>query len=119
MSETVNQALWDELVQLMQYASTEFNAVRDLPLYGRKQWERHFQKAFQVYARLWSFQQENRAALQDEGLKRWEIGEVASRIGQASLLVAKIPLHHLGLPSRLPPAEIFQQPFSRLRQSLP
>ena len=27
-----------------------------------------------------------RAALQEEGLKRWEIGEVASRIGQVSLL---------------------------------
>ena len=29
-----------------------------------------------------------RAALQEEGLKRWEIGEVASRIGQASFLFA-------------------------------
>ena len=86
-----NQALWEELMTLMQHSSTEFNAVRDLPLYGRKQWERHFQKAFQVYARLWSFQQENRAALQDEGLKRWEIGEVASRIGQVSFPVHSRP----------------------------
>jgi hypothetical protein len=89
MEDVDNQAL-EIYADLMQHSSTEFNAVRDLPLYGRKQWERHFQKAFQVYARLWSFQQENRAALQDEGLKRWEIGEVASRIGQVRSLTSTL-----------------------------
>lgn len=36
----------------------------------------------QVYSKLWKFQQENRHQLVDVGLKRWEIGEIASRIGQ-------------------------------------
>ncbi|KAA8546770.1 hypothetical protein F0562_003199 [Nyssa sinensis] len=32
--------------------------------------------------RLWKYQQENRAKLVESGLQRWEIGEIASRIGQ-------------------------------------
>lgn len=36
----------------------------------------------QVYSKLWKFQQEHRAKLVELGLKRWEIGEIASRIGQ-------------------------------------
>jgi hypothetical protein len=35
-----------------------------------------------VYSRLWKFQQEHRHQLVEVGLKRWEIGEIASRIGQ-------------------------------------
>ncbi|KAK9806282.1 hypothetical protein WJX72_008437 [[Myrmecia] bisecta] len=56
--------------------------LRDLPLYGKVHWEQYFQKAFQIYAELWKYQQDNRQALTDEGLKRWEIGDVASRISQ-------------------------------------
>ncbi|GFP88359.1 protein scai [Phtheirospermum japonicum] len=36
----------------------------------------------QKYTQLWKFQQENRRKLVEAGLKRWEIGEIASRIGQ-------------------------------------
>ncbi|KAF2283946.1 hypothetical protein GH714_017497 [Hevea brasiliensis] len=32
--------------------------------------------------RLWKYQQENRSKLVEAGLNRWEIGEIASRIGQ-------------------------------------
>lgn len=39
-------------------------------------------QAFKSFARLWRFQQEHRAALTDAGLRRWEIGEIASRVGQ-------------------------------------
>ena len=39
-------------------------------------------QAFKSFAKLWRFQQEHRAALTDAGLRRWEIGEIASRIGQ-------------------------------------
>lgn len=35
-----------------------------------------------MYTQLWKFQQENREKLVEGGLKRWEIGEIASRIGQ-------------------------------------
>lgn len=37
---------------------------------------------FKAYTRLWKFQQENRQRLVESGLKRWEIGEIASRIAQ-------------------------------------
>lgn len=55
-----SQTLWSELLDLLEQARNEFSYLRDLPAYGRKQWERYFQKAFQVYARLWAFQQDNR-----------------------------------------------------------
>lgn len=35
-----------------------------------------------MYTQLWKFQQENRQKLTEAGLKRWEIGEIASRIAQ-------------------------------------
>lgn len=42
----------------------------------------YFYKVFKVYTELWKFQQENRQKLVEGGLKRWEIGEIASRIAQ-------------------------------------
>ncbi|QCE04611.1 nuclear pore complex protein [Vigna unguiculata] len=42
----------------------------------------YFYKVFKVYTQLWKFQQENRQKLVEAGLRRWEIGEIASRIGQ-------------------------------------
>jgi len=39
-------------------------------------------QAFASFAKLWRFQQRHRAALTDAGLRRWEIGEIASRVGQ-------------------------------------
>nr|KYP34756.1 Protein SCAI [Cajanus cajan] len=39
-------------------------------------------QVFKVYTQLWKFQQENRQKLVEAGLRRWEIGEIASRIGQ-------------------------------------
>ena len=42
----------------------------------------YFYKVFKVYTQLWKFQQENRQKLVEAGLKRWEIGDIASRIGQ-------------------------------------
>lgn len=35
-----------------------------------------------MYSKLWKYQQENRLQLVDAGLKRWEVGDIASRIGQ-------------------------------------
>lgn len=45
-------------------------------------YDTYFYKVFKVYTQLWKFQQENRQKLVEAGLKRWEIGEIASRIGQ-------------------------------------
>lgn len=75
---TVNEVFWT----LADKADKKFARLRDLPPYGGTKWDSYFNKAFQVYTKLWKFQQENRQALVDVGLKRWEIGEIASRIGQ-------------------------------------
>ena len=54
-------ALWEEYESLQDAAKSEFSAIRELPLYGRKQWaERFFQRAFKIYSNLWTFQQEHR-----------------------------------------------------------
>ena len=45
-------------------------------------YDTYFYKVFKVYTQLWKFQQENRQKLVEAGLKRWEIGEIASRIAQ-------------------------------------
>ncbi|OAY33441.1 hypothetical protein MANES_13G096500v8 [Manihot esculenta] len=66
---------------LVESADRKFARVRDLPSYGHAQ-NHYFQKVFKAYMRLWKYQQENRSKLVEAGLKRWEIGEIASRIGQ-------------------------------------
>ena len=58
-------------------------ASRDLPQYGHKQWQPYFGRTFDVYTKLWKFQQQHRVLLDKRfGLKRWQIGEIASKIGQ-------------------------------------
>lgn len=72
----------EEYRALVDKAYNKFARLREFPAYGRNKWDFYFHKAFQVYSKLWKFQQENRAKLVEMGLKRWEIGEIASRIGQ-------------------------------------
>ncbi|KAK1264041.1 hypothetical protein QJS04_geneDACA009317 [Acorus gramineus] len=69
---------------LVDGADRKFALVRDIPPHacGRAEQGHSFRKVFKAYTRLWRFQQENRAELVESGLKRWEIGEIASRIGQ-------------------------------------
>ncbi|XP_021755150.1 protein SCAI-like [Chenopodium quinoa] len=67
---------------LVDKADKKFAKIRDLPLYERNRFDTYFCKVFKVYTELWKFQQANRQKLVDGGLKRWEIGEIASRIGQ-------------------------------------
>ncbi|PIA52030.1 hypothetical protein AQUCO_01000129v1 [Aquilegia coerulea] len=66
---------------LVESADRKFVRVRDVPLYGRAPYH-YFHKVFKAYTKLWKFQQENRLKLVESGLQRWEIGEIASRIGQ-------------------------------------
>ncbi|WCJ31933.1 hypothetical protein M5689_013384 [Euphorbia peplus] len=66
---------------LVESADRKFARIRDLPAYGRAH-NHYFQKVFKAYMRLWKYQQENRSKLVDSGLNRWEIGDIASRIGQ-------------------------------------
>lgn len=67
---------------LVESADRKFSRVRDVPAYGHVSNNHYFHKVFKAYTRLWKYQQENRSRLVDSGLQRWEIGEIASRIGQ-------------------------------------
>lgn len=43
----------------------------------------YFSRAFDIYTRLWKYQQTHRNILDKKyGLKRWQIGDIASKIGQ-------------------------------------
>ncbi|KAJ8737458.1 hypothetical protein PYW08_000053 [Mythimna loreyi] len=72
-----------EFCHLLEKSKQLFNGLRELPQYGHKQWHGYFGKTFDVYTKLWKFQQQHRAILDSKyGLKRWQIGEIASKIGQ-------------------------------------
>ncbi|TRY63940.1 hypothetical protein TCAL_10957 [Tigriopus californicus] len=72
-----------EFCHLLEKSKQLFNGLRDLPQYGHKQWQGYFGRTFDIYTKLWKFQQQHRAILDARyGLKRWQIGEVASKIGQ-------------------------------------
>ena len=68
--------------KLQEEAQVVFAGLRDLPAFGQ-QWKGYYSKTFQVYTTLWKLQQEHRGVLEREnGLKRWQIGDMASRVGQ-------------------------------------
>lgn len=67
---------------LVEGAEKKFARVRDAPSYARVPYTHYFHSVFKSYMKLWKYQQENRAKLIGSGLQRWEIGEIASRIGQ-------------------------------------
>lgn len=73
----------NEFCHLLEKSKQLFNGLRDLPQYGHKQWQSYFGRTFDVYTKLWKFQQQHRQVLDNKyGLKRWQIGEIASKIGQ-------------------------------------
>ena len=128
----------NEFCHLLEKSKQLFNGLRDMPQYGHKQWQAYFGRTFDIYTKLWKFQQQHRAILdrwenyfsqtcclnpsgcwksfnklylqesfngltfrgEDKscnnflklvhfiiisrkyGLKRWQIGEIASKIGQ-------------------------------------
>ena len=72
-----------EFVQLIDNSKQLFNGLRDLPQHGHRQWQTYFGRTFDVYTKLWKFQQQHRQILDTKyGLRRWQIGEIASKIGQ-------------------------------------
>ncbi|KAL1809173.1 hypothetical protein DCAR_0728714 [Daucus carota subsp. sativus] len=77
-SVPVSEMYWS----LVAKADKKFSKIRDLPYYERNRYDTYFSKVFKAYTQLWKFQQENRQKLVEAGLKRWEIGDIASRIGQ-------------------------------------
>ncbi|KAI8607727.1 hypothetical protein BC830DRAFT_88782 [Chytriomyces sp. MP71] len=79
-----NGKIVEEFQYLLEKSQQLFAGLRDLPPTG-KNWQPYFQRTFEVYTKLWKFQQTHRAILENKdlyGLKRYEIGEIASKIGQ-------------------------------------
>uniref|UniRef100_A0A5S6R398 Protein SCAI n=1 Tax=Trichuris muris TaxID=70415 RepID=A0A5S6R398_TRIMR len=73
----------DEFCYLLDKSRQLFNGLRDLQACSGKAWMPHFFRTFEVFTKLWKFQQQNRNVLNTcYGLKRWQIGEIASKIGQ-------------------------------------
>ncbi|XP_050702874.1 protein SCAI-like isoform X2 [Eriocheir sinensis] len=73
----------NEFCHLLEKSKQLFNGLRDLPQYGHKQWQAYFGRTFDIYTKLWKYQQQHRQILDAKfGLKRWQIGEIASKIGQ-------------------------------------
>ena len=57
--------------------------ISDLPQFGHSsnQWQAYFGRTFDVYTKLWKYQQQHRQILdQKYNLKRWQIGEIASKV---------------------------------------
>jgi len=79
----VDEKIVQEFSHLLDKSKQLFNGLRDLPQYGHKHWQPYFGRTFDVYTKLWKFQQQHRILLEKQlGLKRWQIGEIASKIGQ-------------------------------------
>ncbi|KAJ4785987.1 hypothetical protein LUZ62_037233 [Rhynchospora pubera] len=81
-SATTMIPVTEQFWSLVDKADRRFSLVRDLPIFGRNRNDLEFHKAFKIYTRLWRMQQENRQRLVEAGMKRWEVGEIASRIAQ-------------------------------------
>ncbi|KAF9921451.1 hypothetical protein FBU30_008494 [Linnemannia zychae] len=78
-----NQHVVEEFQYLLEKSQQFFAGLRELPPTGAKQWQPYFQKTFEIFSKLWKFQQQHRFILENNyGLKRWEVGEIASKIGQ-------------------------------------
>ncbi|KAJ3219649.1 hypothetical protein HK099_004630 [Clydaea vesicula] len=82
--KAINNKIVEEFQYLLEKSQQLFAGLRDLPPTG-KNWQPYFQRTFEVYTKLWKFQQLHRPLLENKdyyGLKRSEIGEAASKIGQ-------------------------------------
>lgn len=73
---------YDSYKAMLDESNQSFLRISGLPLYSGTPWHSFFHKAFQVHSALWKFQQDQRDALVEQGLQRWDIGEIASKIGQ-------------------------------------
>lgn len=75
-------AICREYLLLLDKSHQVFEGLRELPSFGSS-WRAYFQKTFEVFTKLWKYQQNYRGVLEAlVGLKRYEIGDIASKIGQ-------------------------------------
>ncbi|KAJ3314274.1 hypothetical protein HDV04_000640 [Boothiomyces sp. JEL0838] len=83
-TDNTPEKIVQEFKYLLEKSHRLFITLRE-PTNTGKNWKPLFQSTFEVYSRLWKFQQVHRKVLENEqyyGLKRWELGELASKIGQ-------------------------------------
>ncbi|RKP23913.1 protein SCAI [Syncephalis pseudoplumigaleata] len=74
----------EEFQYLLEKSQQLFSGLRDLTPLGSRHWRGYFQKTFEVYTRLFCLMTgwHSGVLVEAYGLKRWEIGEIASKIGQ-------------------------------------
>eukprot|EP01024_Parvocaulis_polyphysoides_P015462 TRINITY_DN16756_c0_g1_i1.p1 TRINITY_DN16756_c0_g1~~TRINITY_DN16756_c0_g1_i1.p1 ORF type:complete len:149 (-),score=13.71 TRINITY_DN16756_c0_g1_i1:21-467(-) len=83
LCEEVNDKIWQQFVDIQEEAGQWFTKLREMPAYGGNvAWDHFYHQAFQSFSNLWKFQLEHRGTLVQYGMQRWEIGDIASRIGQ-------------------------------------
>jgi hypothetical protein len=83
--EDAEQKVISEFAHLNEKSRQLFSGLRDLPPYGHRnnQWQAYYGRTFDVFTKLWKYQQQYRQVLEQRyNLKRWQIGEIASKIGQ-------------------------------------
>ncbi|KAK9062227.1 hypothetical protein SSX86_019413 [Deinandra increscens subsp. villosa] len=85
MEDAAAAAVPKTFKSLVKKSDRKFAKLRDIPPYVRLP-NHYFSNVFKAYTKLWKYQQQNRSKLIESGLQRWEIGEIASRIGQLYFL---------------------------------
>eukprot|EP00043_Microstomoeca_roanoka_P017150 m.178036 g.178036 ORF g.178036 m.178036 type:complete len:655 (+) comp16583_c0_seq4:52-2016(+) len=77
------QDVIDRFHVLEREAQTLFAQLATLPAHGSYHWQPFFTQAFASFSLLWKYQRAERTILtRSDAVTRWQIGEIASRIGQ-------------------------------------
>ena len=63
MEEEEERKIVNEFCHLLEKSKQLFNGLRDMPQYGHKQWQAYFGRTFDIYTKLWKFQQQHRPVL--------------------------------------------------------
>ena len=63
MEEEEERKVVNEFCHLLEKSKQLFNGLRDMPQYGHKQWQAYFGRTFDIYTKLWKFQQQHRPVL--------------------------------------------------------
>ena len=63
MEEEEERKVVNEFCHLLEKSKQLFNGLRDMPQYGHKQWQAYFGRTFDIFTKLWKFQQQHRPVL--------------------------------------------------------
>ena len=62
-NEEYERKIINDFCHFLEKSKQLFNGLRDLPQYGHKQWQPYFGRTFDVYTKLWKFQQQHRLVM--------------------------------------------------------